>query len=125
MAIFLRVRVEGLQLHSQVLPARRQIDLAFLGLLRPARLRLGCAGSTEPMACTACQLGIQDTGATRNSVEALLHAAAGACFVFVVCCSVGVPAANVGIYVCGVLWCAAASPQFRRVLEAPRKPPRV
>ena len=74
---------------------------------------LGCAGSTEPVACAACQSGIQDTGAAHNAVEALIHAAAGVCFVRVVCCSVGVRVVNVGMYVCGpaccVLWCAAAS----------------
>ena len=42
-----------------------------------------------------------DTGTTHNA--ALLHAAPGACFVFVVCGSVGVPVANVGLYVCMVL----------------------
>ena len=55
---------------------------------------------------------------------------AGACFVYVVCCCVGVPVVDVGMYVCGacvlcVLWCATATPQFRRILEAPQEPPRV
>ena len=43
-------------------PHARQIGLACLGLLRPAPLRSGCAGSTDPVACAACQSGIQDTG---------------------------------------------------------------
>ena len=43
-----------------------------------------------------------DTG-THNAVDALLHAAPNACYVFVVCCSVGVPVAHVGMYVCMVL----------------------
>ena len=89
---------------------------------QPVRLRLGCAGSTEPVACAACQSGIQDTGATHNAVEALLHAAAGA--FFVVCCNVFVLVADVGMYVCGPaccaeLWCAAAASRTRR------EPPRV
>ena len=50
----------------------------------------------------ACHV-VVDTGATHNAVANLLHAAPGACFVFVVCCSVGVPVANVGMYVCVVL----------------------
>ena len=46
---------------------------------------------------------VVDTGATHNTVAALLHAAAGACFVFVVCCSVALPIADVGVYVCVVV----------------------
>ena len=94
-------------------PARR-FGLAFHVPLKQARLRLGCPDPTEPVACAACRSGIQDTGATHNPVAALLHAAAGACLVFVVCCSVGVQVVDVGTYVWScvscVLWCAAASP---------------
>ena len=57
------------------------------------------------MACAACQAGIFDTG-THNAVSALLHAAAGACFVFVVCCCVSVPVVDVGMCVC-VAACSA------------------
>ena len=79
----------------------RLFGLARLGPLKPARLRLGCTDSTEPVPCVACQSGIQDTGATHNATATLLHAAAGACFVFVVCCCVGVPVDDVGMYKCG------------------------
>ena len=36
-------------------PPALQFGLAFPGPLRPVRLRLSCAGSTEPVACAACQ----------------------------------------------------------------------
>ena len=73
----------------------------------------GCAGSTEPVACAASQTGIFDTG-THNAVSALLHAAAGACFVFVVCCCVGVPVVDVGMYVCGAACYACCGVLQRR-----------
>ena len=38
-----------------------------------------------------------------RAVDALLHATPGACFFFVVCCSVGVHVADVGMYVSMVL----------------------
>ena len=81
-------------------PPARRFGPAFLGPLRPARLRLGCPASTEPVepvACDACQTGIFDTGATRNAIAALLHAAARACFVFGASCGVGVPVLDVGM----------------------------
>ena len=68
---------------------------------------------TEPVACAASQTGIFDTG-THNAVSALLHAAAGACFVFVVCCCVGVPVVDVGMYVCGAACYACCGVLQRR-----------
>ena len=53
-------------------PNALPFGLAFPGPLRPERLRLSCAGSTEPVACAAGQTGIFDTG-THNAVNALLH----------------------------------------------------
>ena len=64
------------------------------------------SGSTSPVLSGRYVLGCPARAArnpTHNAVDALLHAAPGACFVFVVCCSVGVPVANVGMYVCMVL----------------------
>ena len=56
------------------------------------RLRLGCAGPSEPVACAACQAGPLDLGAVRaaccalgeatrghNAVTTLTHAAAQSC----------------------------------------------
>ena len=42
---------------SKCCPPARRFGLAFLGPLRPARPRLSCDGSTEPVACAACQTG--------------------------------------------------------------------
>ena len=86
---------------SHVLPARQSVRPRLPRSCRGRHGGLGCADSAAPVPCAACQFGIQDTGATHNAVSALLHAAAGACFVFVVCCCcVGVPVVDVGMYVC-------------------------
>ena len=41
-------------------PPALRFGLAFPGPLNRVRLRLSCAGSTEPVACPACQTGIFD-----------------------------------------------------------------
>ena len=48
-------------------PPALRFGLAFPGPLRPVRLRLSCAGSTEPVACAACQTVIFDTARTTPS----------------------------------------------------------
>ena len=89
-------------------PPAHWFGLAFLGPHRPVPT------ARNLWLCAACRSGIQDTGATHNAVAALLHAAAGACFVFVVCCCVGVPVVNVGMYVCDPAHCACCGVLQRR-----------
>ena len=71
-----------------MLPAHRQV--------RPRVPRSSQAGTFQAGLCS-----LSTWHAGRNVVAALLHAAAGACFVFGVCCGVGVQVANVSMYACG------------------------
>ena len=110
----------GLKGHSDIVeccPPAGRFGLAYLGPLRPGRLRLGCAPSTEPVGSAACRPGMLDTGATRNAVAALLHAAAaaaGPCFVSGVCCGVGVQVVDVSVYACGAACFACCGVLQRR-----------
>ena len=94
-----------------------------------------CNTSIEPLGWLVIipdlkNLANLDTGATHNDVAALLHAAPGACFVFVVRCSVGVLVASDGMYVCGPACCACCGVLQRRhnsdaFLKCLGGPPRV
>ena len=75
-----------------------------VGPLGPARLRLGRPDQRNQWPARHVDFGILDTGATHNAVAALLHASAGACFVFVVCC----------VCVCGPACCACCGVLQRR-----------
>ena len=113
-AIFCMCVLKGYSDKAQCCPPASQFGLAFLGPLRPTRFRLGCAAKTEPVASAACRPGMLDTGVTRNAVAALRHAAAGACFVFGVCCGVGVQVVDIGMYACGAACCACCRVLQRR-----------
>ena len=55
---------------------------AFIGPLTPARLRLDCPASTEPVACAACQTDIFDTP---SSMLWLVHVLFLWCVAVLVC----------------------------------------
>ena len=107
-----------LQRHSQVLllPPAGWFGLAFLAPLSRHVSGSPVRAARNPWPVLSARLASSTRARTTPSPPS------GACFVSVVCCCIGAPVVDVGMYVCGaalcVLWCAAASPNFRRTLEA-------